>query len=126
MESNPHPGDPELDFGNARFQGCVCGRKFYQPNAYSTHINTCPTHLKRLKYGLEDAQARWQLQHSTQKRGATAIASWLGGGDLDFDVDIIDTVDVATTLTPVRGFPVVSSLRISESSTIDGRSEGDS
>ncbi|KAF6758408.1 hypothetical protein DFP72DRAFT_1065097 [Ephemerocybe angulata] len=69
---------------------CPCGKRFYQPNSYSNHLNSCTVNKKQLGSSLEGAKLRYDLKKSKQKRGNVAIESWYGGKSLDVDYQIED------------------------------------
>ncbi|KAJ3501831.1 hypothetical protein NMY22_g18789 [Coprinellus aureogranulatus] len=69
-------------------QRCRCGKRFYQPNTYTTHINSCQAYKKGVSSSLEAAKARWAAKIVKGKKGKEAIESWYGNDDLDVDIDI--------------------------------------
>ncbi|KAJ3530305.1 hypothetical protein NMY22_g8628 [Coprinellus aureogranulatus] len=70
------------------YQKCACGKRFYQPNSYTHHIQGCSSHKRDVGASLEGARARWAAKAAKPKKGKEAIASWYGDKDLDVDHDI--------------------------------------
>lgn len=65
-------------------QRCRCGKQFYQPNAYTAHINNCSTYKKDVGSSLQSAKARWE-KSTKGKKGKDAISSWFSVDNLDVD-----------------------------------------
>lgn len=64
---------------------CVCGKRFYQPNSYTTHINNCTRYKKGVGSSLEGARARYKERKSLSKKGKAALNSWFGDDELSVD-----------------------------------------
>ncbi|KAJ3508461.1 hypothetical protein NMY22_g16610 [Coprinellus aureogranulatus] len=69
-------------------QKCRCGKRFFQPNNYTHHIQGCDAYKRGVGNSLEAARTRWQAKATKPKRGNEAVKSWYGDGDLDVDLDI--------------------------------------
>ena len=68
---------------------CTCGRRFYQPNSYTNHINGCMAYKGSVGSSLESARARYKEKKSSAKKGRAALSSWFGEGN--FEVDTVPT-----------------------------------
>ncbi|KAJ3531696.1 hypothetical protein NMY22_g8044 [Coprinellus aureogranulatus] len=67
---------------------CRCGKRFFQPNSFTYHIQGCSTYKKGVGTSLEAARARWQAKADKPRKGKEAIQAWYGEGDLDVDHEI--------------------------------------
>ena len=75
-----------FDEGIAWARKCTCGRRFYQPNSYTNHINGCTAYKNNVGSSLKSARERYREKGGKTKKGRAAMASWFGEGDLDIDV----------------------------------------
>ncbi|KAJ3535195.1 hypothetical protein NMY22_g6600 [Coprinellus aureogranulatus] len=80
-------------------QKCACGKRFFQPNSYTHHIQGCASYKKGVGSSLEGARARWAAKAARPKKGTEAISAWYGQRDLDVDHDI--SRPVAGPSTPI-------------------------
>lgn len=78
--------DDPADGSEAWRRKCVCGKRFYQPNNYTFHINNCARYKKGVGSSLQEARARLKERKSRLKKGKAALNSWFGDDDLDVDM----------------------------------------
>lgn len=72
--------------GAAWVRKCPCGRRLYQPNSYTNHINGCAVYKRNVGSSLEDARARYKEKKATKsKKGKAALSTWFGEGNLEVD-----------------------------------------
>ncbi|KAF6761430.1 hypothetical protein DFP72DRAFT_842354 [Ephemerocybe angulata] len=83
-----------MDFGEEWSQKCTCGKRYFQPNAYTNHINSCGVYKQKLAVNLDNVKVRYLEKKEKRKKGKDAIMSWYGK-DRDFDVDL-DATSVHT------------------------------
>ncbi|KAJ3515408.1 hypothetical protein NMY22_g14461 [Coprinellus aureogranulatus] len=91
--SSPSPFEARMnlmdDSGTSEWsQRCRCGKRFYQPNSFTNHIQNCRRYKEGVGSSLESAKARWAAKAEKPRKGAEAIESWYAEGDLDVDIDI--------------------------------------
>lgn len=78
-------GEPQ---GEQWYRKCVCGKRLYQPNTYTNHINNCTRYKKGVNSSLEAAKARYKDRKSRPRKGKAALTSWFGDDDLGVDVGL--------------------------------------
>ncbi|TEB26893.1 hypothetical protein FA13DRAFT_1795348 [Coprinellus micaceus] len=69
-------------------QKCACGKRFFQPNSYTHHIQSCKQYKSTVGSSLEKAKIRWGKSNKT-KKGKEAIESWFTPDSLDVDHEIL-------------------------------------
>jgi uncharacterized C2H2 Zn-finger protein len=67
---------------------CRCGKRFFQQNSYTNHINSCSQYRKGVGSTIQAARERYKERRTQSKKGKAVLNSWFADDELDVDTSL--------------------------------------
>jgi hypothetical protein len=90
-----------MEMPAAWHEACVCGRTFYQPQAYSFHQRNCKKTKKRLAGALEKAKEIWQAKKRRKIEGESPTEG----------LPVMGPTDLSAIPNPLPDVPYIQQVR---------------